>query len=261
MFASPADVLFDFGSLKVYYYGVFISLAIAASILISYLVIKKFYKELDPESIIDLSMWIVPFGVVGARLYYVLLNLNYYALNPLEIFMVQKGGLSIHGAILGGIVAGYFFVKKYKLPFLKYADIVAYGLPIAQAIGRWGNFFNSEAYGLPTNLPWAVYIPVEKRYLEYVGYSYYHPTFLYESLINILIFLILIFFARKHFVGKPGCVFFLYLILYSLARIFVESIRIDSVLMIMHISVAIWASIFIMIVSAAGLFYCIKKEG
>lgn len=209
----------------------------------------------------DLLLWIIPFGIIGARAYYVLLSWNYYSQNVGEAFGIQNGGLSIHGAILGGLLGGYIFIKKNKLDFFKYADIVAYGLPLAQALGRWGNFFNSEAFGKPADAWWALYIPIEKRPLDYISYSTYHPTFLYEFFADIFIFLLLFFVVRPIFKGKDGGVFFSYLILYSSVRLITEYIRIDSVLNILTIPVASWASIFLIGISVGFLSYIKKKEG
>ena len=258
MFKSPSDIFLSFWGINIYYYGLFIALAVIIGFLISSLVMRKYYPDLNRDNLYDLMLWVIPFGILGARIYYVLLCLGYYMKNPLEIFMIQNGGLSIHGALIGGILGGYIFLKRRRLSFFKYADILSYGLPVAQAIGRIGNFFNSEAYGKPTELPWSVFIPVEKRHLEYIDYSTYHPTFLYEGIGDIFIFLILFFLIRKIFDGKDGGVFFSYLILYSAFRLVIESVRIDSVLNIFGIPIASCVSILIICISSVFLHY--KKE-
>lgn len=260
MFQSPSDVLFSFWGINIYYYGLFIALAIVAGFFVSFFVMKKYYPSLEKDTLYDLMLWIIPFGIVGARAYYVLLCLDYYMKNPFEVFMIQNGGLSIHGAVFGGILGGYIFLKKHNLSFLKYADIVSFGLPVAQAIGRIGNFFNSEAYGKPTDLPWGVFIPVEKRRFEYIDYDTYHPTFLYEGIGDVVIFLILFFIMRKLFDGRDGGIFFSYLILYSALRLVIESIRIDSVLNISGVPAASVISILIIGISAGFLYYTNRKR-
>lgn len=165
MFRSPGEIFVQVGPVNIYYYGIFIALAIVCGFGVSFEIMKKFYSDLQKDSLIDLFLWIVPFGIIGARVYYIIVSWAYYSHHLSEILMIQNGGLSIHGAILGGILGGYLFIRKNNLDFLKYADIISYGLPVAQAVGRWGNFFNSEAYGKPADSLWAVYIPIEKRHL------------------------------------------------------------------------------------------------
>ena len=163
--------------------------------------------------------------------------------HPMEIPAVWHGGLAIHGAILTAIIAGYFYVRHYKLDFWQMADIVAPSLIIGQAIGRWGNYFNQEAYGGLTDLPWAMYIDG----------AYRHPTFLYESIWNLSVFLILIFLRRKDFI-KRGDIFLLYLAMYSLGRVFIEGLRTDS-LMLGPLKVAQVISILFIIIAAAIAIY------
>ena len=161
---------------------------------------------------------------------------------------------------MGGIIAGIFYVKKHKINFFKYADLFVFGLVTGQIIGRWGNFFNSEAFGLPCDLPWKLYIPYNSRPIEYRNYEFFHPAFLYESLLNIGIFIILYFILTKCKTKKDGVIFFIYIILYSIARILVETIRTDSVLNIYGIHAAHIACVIYIIVASIGLKYVIKNN-
>lgn len=254
MFASPGDIAFSIGSVSIYYYGIIMAIALTAGVLVAAFVTKNFYHELKPDVIFNIAPVVIISALFGARIYYCLLNLSYYSQNLLEIFNVRQGGLSIHGAILGGLVGGIIYAKKNKLPVLKLCDIFSYGLILGQAIGRWGNFFNSEAFGRPTESFLKLYIPIYKRPLEYMQYNYFHPTFLYESIIDVLIFLILFFVVRKLTKNKDGIVFFTYLILYSIARILIEQIRIDSVLNIFGVPIAQIVSFIIILIGIAAIF-------
>ena len=162
----------------------------------------------------------VPLAVIGARLYYVLFKLEYYLRNPRLILAIWEGGLAIHGAIIVSIIVAIIFAKVKKINFLSFADIAAPALILGQAIGRWGNYVNQEAYGSETNLPWAIY----------VDGAYRHPTFLYESIWNLVVFGALVYLLRKASL-KPGSIFSLYLAGYSLGRVFIEGLRTDSLML------------------------------
>jgi phosphatidylglycerol---prolipoprotein diacylglyceryl transferase len=236
---NPQPILINLGPVKVYWYGVFIVVGILAAIAISIKLAEKY--RLDKNIIIDSSFLLIIGGIIGARLLHVLLELPFYIKNPLNIFMLWQGGLAIHGAIIAGIIILYYFTRKNKLNFWLLASIYAPGLALAQSIGRWGNYFNQELFGRPTNLPWGIPIIPINRVLEFYNFQYFHPTFLYESIGNFIIFLILI--AIHYFILKninndktteykkietkyTSCVL-LYLIMYSLLRIFIESLRVD----------------------------------
>ena len=262
MFTSPGAIAIQTPYFNIYWYGIILAIAFLTALFIVVNIAKNEYSEDKkiPDTFYDIGFWVLLGGIFGARLYYVLLSPNYYLSNLKEIFMIQHGGLSIHGAVLGGIIAGAILCKIKKMDFFKYADLCALGLPIAQAIGRWGNFFNSEAFGLPTNLPWGIFIPENARPTMYASFEYFHPTFLYECIWNILVFLILFFVIKKFFFKCHGIAFFAYLILYSLGRIAIEFIRIDSVLNILGISIAVWASILTIIISIIFIIFISKKN-
>ena len=139
-----------------------------------------------------------------------------------------EGGLAIHGGLIAGVLVGLGLAHRWHLPILKSLDIAAPSLAIGQAIGRWGNFFNEEAFGRPTNLPWKLYISPPHRPPGYAPYDFFHPTFLYESLWDLLIFLVLVLVLRRHLAGRPGALFFCYVGLYSIGRFAIEAIRLDS---------------------------------
>lgn len=210
---------------------------------------KKYYGK--PSYIFDFTPYIIILGILGARLYYCAVNYSYYIAHPFEIFYIRQGGLSIHGMIIVGILSLYVFSKFYKISFLKLADVFLCGTALAQSIGRWGNFFNSEAFGTPTDLPWKLFIPVSQRSMEYLNFQYFHPTFLYESILDFVIFIVLLWcFKQKFKAGSTAC---LYLILYSIVRIIVEHFRIDSVLDIAGFPVAQIVSVVMLLIGACGL--------
>lgn len=256
MFASHSQIICTIFGMHIYFYGVILALAIVVGTFVSEYISCKFY-EFKKETIIDLAPYVIVFGIIGARLYYCLLNSDFYLRFPTEIIAIRHGGISIHGAILGGLIGLLIFAKRHKLSVLKLADITVIGLAIAQSIGRWGNFFNSEAFGRPTELPWKLYIAPQYRPIPYEGYEYFHPTFLYESILDLGIFLLLFAVVKFGKNKKDGNLALIYLILYSCVRIFVEHYRIDSIMYIMGIPIAIIVSVFIIFI--AGILFILRN--
>ncbi len=259
MFQSPNDVAFYLFKIPVYYYGILMAGSIFAGVYAAYFLYKKFYNPVDAEKIFDMSPFLILIGILGARLYYCLVNYSHYAAYPLEILNIRQGGLSIHGMIIVGIVSLYLFAKRYKMSFLKLCDVLFCGAALAQSIGRWGNFFNSEAFGYPTNLPWKLFIPLSKRPSEYMNFEYFHPTFLYESILNLILFIVLLLLFKRCS-KRPGVITCLYLIFYSLIRIFVEWFRIDSALNIANIPIAQVMSFLLIFVAFVWLIVLKKKS-
>lgn len=252
MFASHSQIICTIFGVHIYYYGVILALAIIIGTFVAECISTK-YMDFAKETVIDLVPYLVIFGIIGARLYYCILNSDFYFRFPTEIIAIRHGGISIHGAILGGLIGLLIFAKRRKISAFKLADISVIGLSLAQAIGRWGNFFNSEAFGRPTNLPWKLYIAPQYRPVPYQGYEYFHPAFLYESILDLVIFMILFWFLRSGKTKRDGNIALIYLILYSVARIIVEHYRIDSVLYIAGIPVAIFVSVIILTIASVLL--------
>jgi 16S rRNA (cytosine1402-N4)-methyltransferase/phosphatidylglycerol:prolipoprotein diacylglycerol transferase len=222
-----------------------LSAGILAGILLAYNEAKRL--GYDPEYIIDLALWCVPAAVIGARLYYVIFEWDYYRGDIMKIINIREGGLAIHGALIAAVLTGYVFTRVRKISFWNTADIVAPGIVIGQAIGRWGNFVNQEAHGGPTNLPWGIMVDGVRV----------HPTFLYESIWDIGVFIFLILYRRKKKVD--GEVFLLYGILYSVGRFWIEGLRTDS-LMFMGMRTAQLISIAIIVAFSALIFYLRKNK-
>ncbi|MBQ4649795.1 MAG: prolipoprotein diacylglyceryl transferase [Firmicutes bacterium] len=214
---SPGRVAISIFGFDIMWYGLLIGLGFMTATLISYK--RAPLHNVKPDFIIDLIIWMIPAAIVGARAYYVIFSWDNYAGNWAKIFDIRSGGLAIHGGLILCFLVGYFVCKHYKQSFIGTCDLAAAVIPLAQAIGRWGNFFNEEAHGGPTDLPWA-------QIIDGVGY---HPTFLYESLWCLALSIFLLWFDTKHrkFDGQIIC---LYMILYSVERFFVEGLRTDSLM-------------------------------
>ena len=189
-------------------------------------------RGIDSEQLTNTALVCFIAGIVGARLYYVVLSWQDFLSRPLDIFATWQGGLSIHGGIIGGAIAGYLYAAYQKMPKRQVADLVSIILPLGQAIGRWGNFFNSEAFGIPVPLdfPLAVFIPPDSRPLQYANYELFHATFLYESLWDLGIFLLIYFGLLKRLSDYPGLCFLIYIALYSIGRLMIEPLRTDSIM-------------------------------
>ncbi len=248
MFTSPSQIICTLFGVNIYYYGVIMAIAITIGTLISDWAGTKYFN-LAKETIIDIAPYIIIFGILGARLYYCILNYDFYLRFPTEIIAIRHGGISIHGAMLGGLFGIWLFALRHKQSLIKLCDVSVIGLAIAQAVGRWGNFFNSEAFGGPTNLPWKLYIAPQYRPIPYQDYEYFHPAFLYESILDLFIFFILLYLVHSKKIKKEGNLTLIYLILYSIVRIFVESLRLDCVKYIFGLPVAIFVSIGIIVLS------------
>jgi phosphatidylglycerol:prolipoprotein diacylglycerol transferase len=199
-------------------------------------------RGLDPDSMLKASELGLLGGLIGARLYYVAFNLDYYLRYPGKIFAVWEGGLAIHGGVLGGLLVGGGYALWRGLPAITYLDIAAPSLALGQAIGRWGNFFNEEAFGTPTSLPWRLFISPSHRPIQFARDEFFHPTFLYESIWDFIVFILLIRVFRTRFERAPGALFLTYLGLYSLGRFMTEALRTDA-LMLGPIRVAQLASV------------------
>lgn len=261
MQSPPSSVLASINGFNIHYYGLIMFCAIVTALLVMKYAVKKYYKDIDTEILLDILPPIILCSILGARLYYVIMDFGYFSKHLSEIFAVWHGGMSIHGGILGGVISGLIMAKVKKLNFLRYADVFAYGLVLGQAVGRFGNYFNCEAFGKPCNIPYIkLFIPTQYRPFGYENVEYFHPAFLYESIWDVFVFLILFLFIRKITGIKDGTIFLSYLILYSIGRIVIEECRLDSVLNIGEIAIAQIVSAVIILAASAGLFFLYKKK-
>jgi phosphatidylglycerol---prolipoprotein diacylglyceryl transferase len=228
---SPGGIFLKLGPATIRWYGVMIALGfICASVALS---IRARKWGLESEKILNCALFSFISGIVGARLYFVALSWSYFSNHWAEIAATWNGGLSIHGGIIVGTAAAAYYCWKEKQPFLKFIDLGGAVIPLAQAIGRWGNFFNSELFGRPVSpdFPLRLFIPQERRPVGYEGISFYHPTFLYESLWDLMLFLLLYYVLLDRFRNRPGVVFSLFVAGYSLGRALIEPLRMDSIMM------------------------------
>ena len=229
VFRSPGPLAFSVGPFTFRWYGILMAAAMAVGLWLAHRDARR--RDLDPETLLKAAELALLGGLVGARLYYVAFNLEYYAAVPSRIFAVWEGGLAIHGGVLGGVIVGGGYAWLKHLPVRTYLDIAAPSLAIGQAIGRWGNFFNEEAFGTPTSLPWKLYISPNARPIEYAQADFFHPTFLYESLWDALVFTLLAWVLRDRLARAPGALFLAYLGLYSVGRFMTEALRTDALML------------------------------
>src|SRR3972149_4251432 len=227
MFTSPGPIFVQVGPLAIRWYGVLMAAAMAVGLWLAYRDARR--RGVDPEELLKASELALLGGLVGARLYYVAFNWDYYSRALPKIIAVWEGGLAIHGGLLGGLLLGGGYAWWKRLPLPRYLDIVAPSLALGQGIGRWGNFFNEEAFGTPTSLPWKLYI------------SPPHRPLLYEARWDFLVPAPLLWVLRGRVARAPTCLFWMYLGLYSVGRLIVEGFRTDS-LMLGSIRVAQLAS-------------------
>ena len=254
---SPADNAIEIGPLTLRLYGALIALGVVAAVVITQR--RWAARGHDPDQIMTVAMWAVPFGVVGARLYHVITDNERFRGNWLEALEVWSGGLGIWGAISGGALGAVIAARRHDMPMLELADAVAPGLLVAQAIGRLGNWFNQELFGRPTDLPWGLEIDPENRPAEYADVETFHPTFLYEALWNLGLAALLVFVAPRVLRLRPGSVFALYVVGYTFGRLWIELVRIDPASEVLGQRVNVWVSLLVLAGGLAAFFYLQRR--
>lgn len=250
--------LLNLGFISIKWYSVLILIAFTIGY---YLVINRCKKEnLKVNLISDMCFYLVIVSILGARIYYCIFEYKYYINNPLEIIQIWNGGLAIHGGIIAGIIFMYYYTKKHKINMIQLLDIFAPALVLGQAIGRWGNFFNNEAFGPVTTLTTLKNLHIPSFIIDgmYIDQNYHHPTFFYESIGCIIIFIILIVY-RNTKIKKEGQIVGIYFILYGIIRFLIESLRTDS-LMFFNFKVAQIISIIMIIIGLVLFIKPLKKK-
>jgi prolipoprotein diacylglyceryl transferase len=248
---SPSENAIHLGSLQLRAYGLAIALGVIAAVTIARR--RWAARGGDPADINAIAVWAVLAGLAGARAYHVLTDLDRFTGRWWHALAVWEGGLGIPGGLAAGVVAGVVVARRRGLPAAQLLDVVAPAIPVAQAIGRLGNWFNQELFGRPTNLPWGLRIDPNRRPAGYGDVANYHPTFLYEALWNLALAALLIAWERRHPHQQPGRLFALYVAGYALGRLWVEALRIDPATRLLGVRVNIWTSLAALTGAAAWL--------
>lgn len=242
---APTDNTWQLGIFQIRFYALFIILGIVMAVLVSAMRLAK--RKGNAGLSIDIGLWAIVIGILGARFYHVATHLNDYfgdGKDPLSALYIWQGGLAIYGGLLFGALGAYIGCRIAGVKFFAYADALVPGLLLAQAIGRWGNYFNNELFGLPTDLPWGLELNVDNP-AKPVGLPdslTYHPTFLYESLWSLLGIAVLIW-AERRFKLQWGRMFAAYLMYYSFGRVFIESIRLDPAYVLFGVRLNVWSAV------------------
>jgi prolipoprotein diacylglyceryl transferase len=262
---SPSLSSFSVGPLTIHFYALCIITGIAAAIWIG----RKRYANLggNPDDVSEVAIWAVPFGIIGGRIYHVITSpAQYFGANgnPVDALRIWEGGLGIWGAISLGAVGAYLYFRTHKttLNFRQLLDSLAPGVVVAQAIGRVGNYFNQEVFGKPTELPWGLEIDPVNRPDGFESYATFHPTFLYELLWCLVVAVLLIKLPGflKQITSKQGDIFALYILGYTLGRVWIESLRIDEANLILGLRLNIWVSLIVLLTASAYLIAS-KRRG
>jgi len=250
-------VAFEVFGLEIRWYGVLICCGVLVALLLAKYNCKK--KDLSFDLLTDVFLWAFPAAIVGARLYYVAFQFDQYKDNLVDIFKIREGGLAIHGGLIGALIAVVIFAKMRKVNLVEYADVATPAIVLAQAIGRWGNFMNGEAHGGAVTSEFIGHFPGFIQKGMNIGGVYYQPTFLYESLWDVLVCIILLFILYRKMGSQKGIVICSYVALYSLGRVFIEGLRTDS-LMIGSLRIAQLVSITGIFIGIIGIFIIYRKN-
>lgn len=252
---SPSVGVWWLGPIPLRAYGIII----VTGMLIGVFLARQRYTQRggDGDLLFDMAMWVLPMGIIGARLYHVFANAHYYFANTqrmLEIPRIWEGGLAIWGGIIAGVVTAYIFVRRHQVRLAPIADSIAPTVLLAQAMGRWGNYFNQELFGSPTTLPWGLQIDDAHLPPGYQSGTLFHPTFLYESLWNFTAFGLILWLDRR-FTFKGGQVMCMYFFAYAPIRIVMETLRLDPAYEFLGIRQNAWASILALLIAIVVFIY------
>ncbi len=259
IFGSPGAIFLQLGPLTIRWYGVMIALGALAAISCATVMAKR--RGLDEQKLVNCALSSFVGAIIGARLYYVALTWSSFANNLFEIVATWHGGMSLHGGVIGAFLGCIIYCKVSKTKFWPFCDILTASVPLAQSIGRWGNFFNSEAFGRPVgdDFPLKLFIPEDRRPFQFHSSNYFHPTFLYESIWDLALFVLLYFFLANRLKNYDGMTFFVYLALYSVGRLLIEPMRTDSI-MAGTIPFPIIASAVALIIGLIGIIFVYLKN-
>jgi phosphatidylglycerol:prolipoprotein diacylglycerol transferase len=257
---------FPIGPLFIRFYGIILMLGALAGAWLATHEAKR--RGHEPEIVWDLLTYLLIGGIIGARIWHILtpppssgITASWYLTHPLDALAIWKGGLGIPGAIIGGAIVLYFYTRRHKLDFAEWADIASPSLALGQGIGRWGNYFNQELYGAPTNLPWKIFIDPDHRLSGYDNFEYYHPLFLYESIWNFGNMFLLLWISRRYADRlKNGDLFLIYLIIYPVGRFLLDFLRLDAS-MVSGININQTIMAVVAVCASAALYWRHRRAG
>jgi prolipoprotein diacylglyceryl transferase len=253
---SPSRGVFYLGPLPLHLYGLTLAIGVVAATYLS----EHRWKRMghDPKEVSQIAVWVVIAGVVGARLYHVITDYQLYTDDPLKAFQIWSGGLAIWGAVGGGAIAVVVLARKHHYDTLALCDAIAPGVVLAQAIGRWGNYFNQELFGRPSTLPWAVEVDFAHRPDQYKAFATFQPTFLYESLWCLLVLAVLLWAERlpSH---RKGQTFALYVALYTAGRFVFENMRSDPAHTVAGLRINAWVSIVLFLIAMSWFVWLARR--
>ncbi|MDM5220555.1 prolipoprotein diacylglyceryl transferase [Peribacillus sp. NJ11] len=246
-------IAIDLGPIQVHWYGLIIGFGVLLGLIIALRESER--RGLDKEIFTDMILFAVPIAIISARIYYVIFQWEYYSQNPGDIIKIWNGGIAIHGALIGAVLTAIVFAKVKKVSFWKLADIAAPSLLLGQAIGRWGNFMNQEAHGgeITRSFLENMHLPEFIINQMYINGTYYHPTFLYESIWNIVGVIILLSLRKVNL--RRGELFLTYVLWYSIGRFYIEGLRTDSLMLTESLRIAQVISIVLVAVAIALVVY------
>jgi len=255
---SPSTNIIEIGPLDIHFYGLMIGLGVVVSIIVT---TRRYGRMGGDTAIVEkLLVWAVVAGVLGARIAYAAPRFSQIADRGFwRLFAIWEGGLALYGGLTAGVIVGVWLVRRNQGDVPMILDAAAIGIPLAQAIGRWGNYFNQELFGTPSELPWAVEIAERFRPAEYVDSATFHPVFLYESLWNLAIVIPVVLWVEKRFNMRRGNLFLVYVIAYGLARFALEFIRTDAATIVLGMRAnQLFASL--VVIGAAVILFIRQKR-
>jgi len=258
---SPSSpYIFRLGALQPRWYGLLLACGV---LLAGWMTRREFRRRgIDADLVYSIAVWTVPFGLVGARLYHVITDWGAFWPHHLaDTPKIWQGGLGIWGAVLGGMLGTWIGCRRVKLPFWQVADCIAPGLVLAQALGRWGNYFNQELYGKPTNAAWGLKIDQSHRVAPYANSTTFEPMFLFESVLDVMLFVVLVWFSRRYWNRVPiGTVFALYVAIYNLYRVPLETYKIDPADIIAGQRVNVWVAAILCLVGLISFVLLFRRR-
>lgn len=252
----PEPIALQLGPITIYWYGIIMAVAIICALLLALHIAKM--RNIKSDEILDAAIWAIVGGLIGARVYEIFLEWAFYSTHPADILKVWNGGLAIHGALIGAFIALLIFIRKKQYNIWNLAAVMLPGVALGQAIGRFGNWFNQELFGKPTTLPWGIPIDPFHRPIGFETLEFFHPTFLYEAILLIILALVLYYFARKK-TFPCAYIISIYLLGYGLIRFFLEFIKIDPTPIFLYLR---WPQIvsLIMILLAVGIILKVRGK-